>query len=185
MATILIIRHSEKPDNSNDGVTEQGKSDPRSLTPRGWQRAGAWTTYFGSLEGLSKPDRIYAAAAGKEKLAPGEKVGSRSSRPMETVTPLAAKVGLAPDQTFAKGEERDLADAIGKLDGTTLVCWQHEAIPQIAALIKGSNDGIPDPWDSKRFDVVWRLTRRNVTEPWEFDQICPCLLADDSAQKLK
>jgi broad specificity phosphatase PhoE len=183
MTTILIIRHAEKPDGINQGVTEKGTSDSESLIPRGWQRAGAWVSFFSS-GGLFKPDRIFVAAMGKTKIAPGEKVGSRSVRPLETVTPLAAKLGLTPDQKYSKGEEPDLTKAITNLDGLTLICWQHEAIPQIASLIKGSNNLIPDPWDSTRFDVVWRLTRGDQTEPWVFDQVCPCLLAGDSAQAL-
>ena len=52
------------------GIDETGGQDPESLTPRGWQRAGALAVFFGSKAGLPAPDRIYAAAAGKEKVAP-------------------------------------------------------------------------------------------------------------------
>ena len=41
--TILIIRHAEKPVAGRTyGVDETGAHDPRSLTPQGWLRAGAW-----------------------------------------------------------------------------------------------------------------------------------------------
>ena len=40
---ILLIRHAEKPDDSDSGpgLTSDGRDDPKSLTVRGWQRAGA------------------------------------------------------------------------------------------------------------------------------------------------
>ena len=44
MATsITCMRHGEKPDKHGDetGVDARGAPDPRGLTPRGWQRAGA------------------------------------------------------------------------------------------------------------------------------------------------
>jgi len=55
MAMILILRPAEKPDGANNCVTEQGASDPQSLLPRGWQRAG-WAAFFGSPGGRLKPD---------------------------------------------------------------------------------------------------------------------------------
>lgn len=69
MTTILLIRHAEKPDGQNQGVTEQGGNDPDSLIPRGWQRAGALASFFGSVA-VPAPDQIYVSAPGKEKVAP-------------------------------------------------------------------------------------------------------------------
>jgi hypothetical protein len=48
--TVLLIRHAEKPlgDSPPFGVTEQGVVDRESLTPRGWQRAGALVGFFGT-----------------------------------------------------------------------------------------------------------------------------------------
>ena len=178
MTTILLIRHAEKPDGQSQGVNERGENDPDSLIPRGWQRAGALTSFFGSA-GLPVPDRIYVSAPGKKKIARGVKIGSKSKRPLETVTPLAAKLHKAPIETFAKGEEENLAHAVVELDGVTLICWQHEAIPQIAKLILGTGVDVPDPWPGDRYDVVWSFTRTDLAEPWAFRQICQCLLAGD------
>ena len=38
---ILLIRHAEKPDGQDGGVNVDGACDEKSLTVRGWQRAGA------------------------------------------------------------------------------------------------------------------------------------------------
>jgi broad specificity phosphatase PhoE len=49
-ARIMFIRHAEKPvDGGDDGVTPKGHADPESLTPRGWQRAGALARFFQPL----------------------------------------------------------------------------------------------------------------------------------------
>jgi hypothetical protein len=118
----------------------------------------------------------------KEKIAPHDKTGSHSKRPVETLTPLADKLGQKVKESFAKGQESALADEIKPLSGITLVCWQHEMIPTIAKLIAGEDAGIPDPWPGDRFDVVWRLQRGGAGDSWHFDQVCPCLLQGDSSK---
>ena len=65
--TILIIRHAEKPEPGGDsGVDHTGAPDPRSLTVRGWQRAGAWAELFvpalGQKSALPTPTAMFAAA---------------------------------------------------------------------------------------------------------------------------
>lgn len=184
MSTIFLIRHAEKPDGTNKGVDETGAPDKESLIVRGWQRAGALAVFFGSPEGLPAPERIYASASRKEKIAPKVKVGSDSERPILTVSSLAAKLGMTPIETFTKGQEPDLADELVTLQGTTLVCWQHEAIPAIAKVILGTAAGVPDPWPSDRFDVVWRFVRAGATGPWAFDQVCQRLLSGDRSSPI-
>lgn len=177
MSTIFIIRHAEKPQGANQGVQESGAQDPESLIPQGWQRAGALATFFGSKDGLLAPDRIYASAAEKQKLAHHDTVGSKSNRPVETITPLAAKLAVKPITKYTVGEEADLVNEIARLNGTTLICWQHEAIPDIAQKIMGTAKGIPNPWPEDRFDLVWCFS--NAGKSWEFTQICQRLLAGD------
>ena len=48
--TVLIIRHGEKPDRQwpGPGLTRRGNMNAGSLVVRGWQRAGAWATLFGT-----------------------------------------------------------------------------------------------------------------------------------------
>jgi hypothetical protein len=121
----------------------------------------------------------------KEKLGKDDKVGSGSRRPMETVSELAHRLGLGdPDTSFTKGQEQALADKLKGLDGVTLVCWQHEAIPDIAARLAGLGVKIPSPWPGDRFDVVWRLRRTGGGTAWSFDQCCPQLLSGDPASPI-
>ena len=177
--TIYVIRHAEKPDGSAAGVNAQGGADPESLIVRGWQRAGALASFFGSGGGLLAPGRVYASAPIKLHTPQG-KIGSSSERPDETVSVLAAKLGLKVSGNFAKGQEAALASAVTALNGTTLVCWQHEAIPTIAKTILGTSTGLPQAWPSDRFDVVWRFVRSG--RAWSFDQVCQRLLPGDGAQ---
>ena len=180
MSMIFIIRHAAKPNGSYLGVNGFGANDPESLTPLGWQRAGALAVFFGSKDGLPAPDQIYAAASGKKQVAPGVNAGSKSNRPTETVNPLASKLKKGPIETYALGEEARLVEEIVKLDGATLISWQHEAIPEIAKLILGTAAGIPDTWPGDRFDVVWCFSRADADKPRSFEQVCQCLLAGDA-----
>ena len=175
MTAIYVMRHAEKPNGTTQGVDEQGKTNPKSLTPRGWERAGALAVFFGAPDGLPIPDRIFASGPGKGQ--------SRSQRSLETLLPLAAKLNQVPAQTYGKGEEEKLVKELLQLEGTTLVCWQHEMILAIAKLLLRSagqsTERIPQSWSSERFDVVWSFTRARGSEPWNFSQICQRLLQGD------
>jgi hypothetical protein len=183
MSIIYLMRHAEKPDKGHRGVDEKGAPDDASLIPRGWQRAGALALFFGQQAGVLLPDRIYASAAAKKEIAPGEKVGSHSKRPIETVSPLAARHKLEIIDKFAKGEEADLAEELRQFTGTALVCWQHEAIPDVSFHLAGVLSGVPKAWPDDRFDVIWRFSRKG-DGPWTFDQICPQLLGGDSKESI-
>jgi hypothetical protein len=183
MSIILVIRHAEKPDGTHAGIDKNGAPDDESLIVRGWQRAGALPGLFGPSATLPKPDQIYASAAGKHMTADG-KIGSKSKRPKETVSVLAAKLQMPIDDSFTKGQETALVGKITTLGGTTLVCWQHEAIPAIATAILGSSQGVPNPWPDDRFDVVWRFTQAATGGAWTFDQVGELLLPGDSAQPI-
>jgi hypothetical protein len=53
---IMVIRHAEKPDEAGTtfGVSVEGNQDPEALIVRGWQRAGALTTFFAPPDGTSE-----------------------------------------------------------------------------------------------------------------------------------
>ena len=76
--------------------------------------------------------------------------GAQSLRPKQTVEPLAAALKLTIDTAFLKGQEDRLVDAVKSAGGVTLIAWQHEAIPTIAALILGGGDGVPPRWPGHR-----------------------------------
>jgi hypothetical protein len=171
---IIIIRHAQKPTKKpkHDGVREDGTPDPESLIVSGWQHAGALASVF-SVPGsrVAPPDVIFAAGAGKKKQAIGGKevtIGSHSRRPVETVTPMAKRLGLTPVTTFTKGEEPLLVkDVLGRT-GTILICWQHQDIATIGNLIVGNQTTVPQTWPENRYDLIWVFDRAG--DSWNFRQ---------------
>jgi hypothetical protein len=93
---ILLIRHAEKPDGSNAGVSPSGSADEKSLTVAGWQRAGALVCLFAPPDGfprnpaLATPRFIFASH-------------SSSRRPEQSVRPLAEKIDIQVNLDFGKG----------------------------------------------------------------------------------
>ena len=187
--TILIIRHADKPvDGVDDGVDASGLPDPRSLTPRGWQRAGAWAALLvpaltapapEAQPILPRPTAIFASALAKRPDG-----GGRSRRPLETVIPLAARLGLEIDQSLTKGMESALAAAISNIDGVVLVSWQHEHIVTIARALAPGAANIPGAWPADRFNVVFRFDRDGPQSVWTFEQISLVMLAGDRPDPL-
>src|SRR6185503_2894251 len=110
---IMLVRHAEKPGIYGgklcEGVRSSGERDKDSLIVRGWQRAGALCTLFGSARiaasrGLAVPEHLYASDPDKIN-----DTGSKSRRPKETLSALSKLLGIETSLEFAKGEEPELA----------------------------------------------------------------------------
>jgi hypothetical protein len=178
---IMLIRHAEKPNGSTTGVRQSGDACARSLTVRGWQRAGALSSLFapacGPLQNdwLAKPKFIFASATVDDPVGGN----SRSRRSQETVMPLAELLGLHVNLGYSKGEEKRLAKAAQACDGPVLIAWQHENIGAIANYILGTS-GAPSPWPPDRFDVIFVLDPNPLDGKYSLVQVPQCLLAGDS-----
>lgn len=185
--TIFIIRHAEKPAvGGQSGVDEMGSADHRSLTPRGWQRAGAWAELLVPAltpGALPKPGALFASAPAGSSTGDDEG-GSKSRRPLETLTPLAEKLGIAINLKYTKGDEVTLAQAISQLSGVVLVCWQHEDIVAIATALQGTSAGLPGKWPGDRFNVILKFDRSGGRASWSFKQIVPIMLSGDKPQPI-
>jgi hypothetical protein len=178
---IMIIRHAERPadDGSANGVTQDGTKDPEELIVRGWQRAGALVRFFAPVGGqfadphLGTPDIIFASKVAHH---------SPSLRSQHTVKSLADFLHKSLVLKHAKGEEDALvADAIAA-NGTVLIAWEHEAIPEIGNLITGNKTICPQKWHGSRFDLVWVLDRPGPSGGWSFAQVPQLLLPGDSTE---
>ena len=177
--TVCLIRHAEKQLGAGPplGVTADGRPDPRSLTPRGWQRAGALVTLFGpgrapeARAALPTPARLLASGVGPH---------SESRRPIETLQPLSERLGLTLDEPFLQDELDQLATAIRASEGHVLVAWEHKRIPLIAKSLSGDAGTVPAVWPDDRYDVIWVL-RPDPSSPGVFGltQIPEMLLAGD------
>jgi hypothetical protein len=172
---IMVIRHAEKPlhpAGSPYGVTPHGEEDPHSLTVTGWTRAGALAQLFAPSHGrppvgLRRPDSIYASAH----------AGGHSKRSIQTVAPLAARLGLEIVKRYAAGDEAHLAKEVGTRAGATLIAWHHEAIHGICHHLGTVDPPPPDHWPADRFDVVWTFTLDG--HRWRFTQVPQLLLPGD------
>jgi hypothetical protein len=153
---IMLIRHAEKPKDGPLGVQEDGTNDKHSLIVRGWQRAGALTTFFAkpTRAGIATPTAIFASATTDDAAIPKEQASSL--RPQETVRTLGRKLGINPNATIAVGQEAQLIPAIRACDRIVLAAWEHEHIPIIA----GGFMQKPPDWGD-RFDAVWVLDRQS------------------------
>lgn len=138
---ILLIRHAEKPADAADF----------GLSPAGRERAAALPTLFDQTrtDPFPVPDVIFAAERSK-----------RSNRSVETVSPLAEKLGLRIDTRFADDDYRKLAAELRtdpKYAGkTVLVCWHHGNLPELAAALGAA--GVPESWKDGEFGRVWVVT---------------------------
>ena len=169
----MIIRHGEKPaQHSAQGVLPDGKHDNHSLTVHGWVRAGALIELFAPAHGeppvgLRRPDSIYAASY----------TGGRSKRALETVFPLAERLGVQIDHGFGHGDEKKLARQLTTRSGATVVSWHHEGIPKIIKHLGDVSPAPPALWPEARYDLVWVFTRDG--EGWQFDQVPQELVPGD------
>lgn len=138
--TLLLIRHAEKPASGMD------------LSPAGFERAKVIPQLFGGDRGaaphnLPRPDFLFATHVSKN-----------SNRPVETITPLSAALGLPISHEIDDKDFATLAKELlgGKYAGkVVLVAWHHGSIPGLAKAL----GAVPpyDPWPETQFDRVWRI----------------------------
>ncbi|GAA3065138.1 hypothetical protein GCM10010464_31860 [Pseudonocardia yunnanensis] len=171
---IMIIRHAEKPIRSDGphGVTPEGEADKHSLTVTGWIRAGALAGLFSppcgdAPTGLCRPRSIYGPTVRE----------GHSKRSVQTVMPLAARLGLDVITRYATGDEVRLARELSGRPGATLVAWRHESIHTIAEHLGEITPAPPAHWPADRYDVVWTFSRNG--DGWQFAQVPLMILPGD------
>jgi hypothetical protein len=153
---ILLIRHAEKPKKPGDAhLSAQGKQRAELLI-------GLFTASPKRRDPFPKPDFIFATHD-----------TDNSSRPRETVAPLAAKLGLPLNTDFRHKEGKTgiqgLSDRLltrKKYAGkTVLVCWHHGQMRDLALALlarapnaKAVLKAVPKKFPDDRFDLVWQIT---------------------------
>ena len=110
------------------------------------------------------------------------KVGkhSHSQRPLQTITPLADRLGLTIQTPDKKDHFADVAQTAMQTTGVVLVAWEHQDIPGMANVILG-NQSAPQKWPGDRFDLVWIFDRQR-DGTYAFSQVPQNLLAGDRNQ---
>lgn len=143
-AHIILIRHAEKPADS---------TDPH-LSPVGMKRAKALVSFVTTdpaMTALGLPVAVFATQTTKH---------DDGQRTQETVAPLAQALKLPVQTPYLGKDYAALAKLIlanpayaGK---TVLICWNHEAIPQLAAALGVTP--APPKWKASVFDVVYLIS---------------------------
>jgi hypothetical protein len=175
---IMLLRHAEKPDRDGApfGVTLRGERSKESLQVRGWQRAGALISLLAPANGhinessLAQPQFLYASKPLRRK---------GSKRPLETITPLAEKLGLKINQNFTRGDFDKMLENAFMRKGVVLICWQREYIPRIALHILGQTKSVPRDWPEDRFDLFWVFDLDRKSGRYKFKQVPQSLLEGD------
>jgi hypothetical protein len=181
---IMLIRHAEKPskDGAPYGVTQKGERSKESLEVRGWQRAGALANLFAPTNGrfqsagLAKPHFLFASK-------PLRRRGSR--RPLETLTPLAQKLAIRINSTFARSDFESMLDEVVGCKGVVLICWQREYIPDIASHILGNTNVAPSNWPEDCYDMIWVFDLVHSSSRYRFKQVPQRVLSGDLTTPIK
>jgi hypothetical protein len=205
---IMVIRHAEKPGiyggTQFDGVNQTGNiagaNGSKHLITTGWQRAGALVTLFappwGPKPGLDTPAHLFASDPESDGSDANDE--GPSQRPYETLTAVAAELGLTTDTHEKKSHYDKMVTKALDQDGAVLIAWQHEDIPLLtkdgkpgisqSILTQTKTTGtfdIPKTWPSgpqgARYDLVFVFDRPKGEGPIEkFSLIGQMLLAGDA-----
>jgi hypothetical protein len=188
---IYIIRHGEKPPGPLPGqpasssgppfgVDADGNQNVNSLSPKGWQRAGALAVLFSpaagcSHLGLRTPTALYATSY-------GDAYQTRIHRPYQTIQGLSQRLGVPIQSPEPLGEEGAFIDAVLSSGAdVVLISYEHHRIP---ALVQGiptvGGTAIPAVWPDDRYDVIWTFTLDPATRRYVFGQVPQQLLDGDA-----
>jgi hypothetical protein len=144
-STILILRHCEK-----EGPSVADNHGNQHCSYLGQERAHFLPSLFG-VDKWPFPSLLYALS--------DDRGGHVNDREIETLTPLANKLGLEINSQFRNN--RDMTEdyftqvSSGNLCGqTTVVSWEHSVIPDLAQTL-GCTD-CPGVFP-EQYDPVWQL----------------------------
>lgn len=174
----MFIRHAEKPDHSQHGVTRAGEHDDHSLSVHGWTRAGALAALFSHVSGsthhsIVQPERILATSPSHDY---------KSKREHDTALPTAERLNLHIESHEVPDDYQALVDNITKDGKPTLIVWHHGTMPQFIRSFPITNiDAVPRHWPEDRFDLIWVL--RPEGDGWTFSEVAQDLLVGDESER--
>jgi hypothetical protein len=152
------------------GVIPSGPRWPSSVQSEPFWRAAAFELIFpiaaphdaggALLYHHHQQDPVHICPGHLYSPAYSDPVKTLNHRTYETILPLSLRLGLTINNDYQEGQEAQLASAIAANDaGISLVAWEHDHIPDIAANIPVvSGVVVPAPWPGDRFDLIWCFT---------------------------
>jgi hypothetical protein len=171
-AQVLIIRHGEKLGDASDD-----KDGGPDLSIRGSARAAALPSLFASTQPSQQSCPLSSAQGGfsatytpvnvagpsprfrTPQFVIATKASNHSNRPVETIVPVSAALGLPYDDKHEDADYCKVAQdllANPKYAGAiVLVCWHHGNIPALAGDLGVTS---PPNWPGEVFDRVWQIT---------------------------
>jgi phosphohistidine phosphatase SixA len=147
-ARILLMRHAEK---------TADPMDPH-LSSDGHTRAVKLAEYIPDTLGV--PQFLFATSISKH-----------SVRPIETIEPLSAKIGVPIDATYAEQDYSALASQLlsdprlADASSLIVVCWHHGNIPSMAHALRADAGSYPNPWDAQVFNQILVLSYSSDDAP--------------------
>ncbi|XWW98525.1 hypothetical protein V2A60_006525 [Cordyceps javanica] len=130
--TVYFIRHGEKPEDG-DGLSAQGMA-----------RAQCLRSVFGASSGYHIG----------HIMAQTPKSSGKRQRPLDTVKPLAADLGLNVDISCDRDDPKCVKKVVKNYSGSgnILICWEHKALRDLAEELGADN---VDDYPSDHFDLIW------------------------------
>jgi len=143
-AQIILIRHGDEPDDSNDPhLSRAGVQRAEDLVP--------FITTDSAMTRYGLPVAVFATRTTKH---------GNAVRTQETVAPLARALKLPVQTPFFSEDYAALAKRILKdpryAGKTVLICWNHEEIPQLVKALGVSPK--PPKWKDSVYDLVYIIT---------------------------
>ncbi len=151
-ATILLIRHAEKPGDSEIDRVEDGTF----LIPAGRERALAYIAYFQSLLITDIYDSKVGAYPFDAAALFAAQDSKASHRPRLTLEPVAVAAGLDLNCDYAETEFGKVIEAMEAIpEQRILVCWHHEKIIELANRLLSIGGAAPKLKPESRWPTTW------------------------------
>ncbi|KAI5480701.1 putative phosphoglycerate mutase family protein [Pseudohyphozyma bogoriensis] len=151
---VYLIRHGEKPADGSTGLTAQGE-----------QRAQCLINVFSTSSGY---DIGYIMAETPSS-------SGKHDRPYLTVEPLAESLGLTVDTSCDEDDSSCVAKAVKAYAGngpagSTLICWEHSELTDIASALGVDN---PPDYPDDSYNLIWMIQDEKLVSITSED--CPGL----------
>jgi hypothetical protein len=161
-ATVLLVRHGEKPGSKGIDSIEDGPE----LSQPGRERAHAYVAFFqpytateagkGKAQTTVVPDGLFAA-----------KDTDVSHRPRLTLEPLARDMGLKLNHDYKDDDLKGICEALKASPARKIVvCWHHGKIIELADMLIGRSGPWPSSWPPTVFGWTIQIRYDIKGQPW-------------------